>query len=51
MENTEEAVVHDNGSVTIIYYFGKKLLIPAYIMETLYEDAVYEENTRDGKIR
>ena len=51
MENKEEAEVHLNGSVTIRYYYGKTVVIPAYIMDVLYEDLIYEEQNRDAKIR
>ena len=49
-ENIEEARVNPNGSVTIRYYYGRTITVPAYIMDVLFEDLLYEEANKDGKI-
>ena len=49
MENAEEAVVHKDGSVTIRYYFGKTVTIPAYVMDESYFFEKYGSVKRDGK--
>lgn len=33
MESCEEAIVRDNGSVKIRYYYGKTVIIPRAVME------------------
>ena len=40
MDNTEEAVVHKDGSVTIRYYFGKTVKIPGYVMEDILQGVI-----------
>ena len=43
MENIEEATVESNGDVTIRYYYGKEIRIPAIIVKGEFIKALKEE--------